>query len=210
MDVRIEPAWFGATSNDLVRIVAGILQTQPKTVRSRLVNAVVAKLGMAGAYSGAFGVASLLGTAGSGTAIGTLHGAAAYSATVAWLGFGTMAIGGPVLLALTIAGGLVARHAWKGKARDPDSLSSNERQIVSACTTLAAALQEQAKSEDLPSRDEMRSFVSEGPSPTAKRLAQYVASSDFRNLNRKAQLAVRTRLVFLSRRLRKVEAWCNA
>ena len=210
MDAWIEPAWFSSTSNDLVRIVAGILQTQPKTVRSKLVNAVIAKLGAAGAYSGAFGVASLVGTAGTGTAIGTLSGAAAYSATLAWLGFGSMAVGGLVLPALTIAGGLVVVKAWKGRARDPDSLSTNERQLVSACTTLAAALQEQAKSEALPSGDEMRLFVSKGLRPTAKRLDHYVASDDFRAVHLRGRLAVRTRLVHLERRLHEIEARCNA
>lgn len=48
----------------------------------------------AAAYSGAFGLAALVGTASTGTAIGTLSGAAATNATLAWLGGGALAAGG--------------------------------------------------------------------------------------------------------------------
>lgn len=48
----------------------------------------------AAAYSGAFGLAALVGTASTGTAIGTLSGAAATNATLAWLGGGAVAAGG--------------------------------------------------------------------------------------------------------------------
>lgn len=52
---------------------------------------------------GAYSLAGLLGTAGTGTAISSLSGAAAVNATLAWLGGGTLAAGG-----LGMAGGALA------------------------------------------------------------------------------------------------------
>jgi len=51
---------------------------------------------------GAYGLAGLIGTASTGTAIGTLSGAAATNATLAWLGGGAISAGGA-----GVAGGMV-------------------------------------------------------------------------------------------------------
>lgn len=59
-------------------------------------------LGSAIAVGGAWGLASLIGTASTGTAIGTLSGAAATNATLAWLGGGAISAGGAGM-----AGGMV-------------------------------------------------------------------------------------------------------
>lgn len=61
--------------------------------------------GMTGALVGfgAFSLVGVLGTAGTGTAISSLSGAAAVNATLAWLGGGTLAAGG-----LGMAGGVLA------------------------------------------------------------------------------------------------------
>lgn len=61
-----------------------------------------------GAYNGTM----MLATAGTGTAISTLSGAAATNATLAWLGGGTLAAGGGgVALGTAILGGIVAGPA---------------------------------------------------------------------------------------------------
>ncbi len=52
---------------------------------------------------GAYGSVGMLATASTGTAIGTLSGAAATNATLAWLGGGSLAAGG-----FGVAGGMVA------------------------------------------------------------------------------------------------------
>ncbi|MDV3348081.1 hypothetical protein QGP82_05230 [Leptothoe sp. LEGE 181152] len=51
--------------------------------------------------------ANAVGVAGTGTAIGTLHGAAHASATAAWVGFGSMQLGMFVMGTLPIVGGLL-------------------------------------------------------------------------------------------------------
>ena len=53
-----------------------------------------AAVGGAAAVAGAYGLAGLIGTASTGTAIGTLSGAAATNATLAWLGGGALSVGG--------------------------------------------------------------------------------------------------------------------
>ncbi len=62
--------------------------------------------------AGVYGLVGTLGTASTGTAIGTLSGAAAKSATLAWLGGGSLAAGGGGVAAGTmVLGGLVAGPA---------------------------------------------------------------------------------------------------
>ena len=61
---------------------------------------------------GAYGAVGMLGTASTGTAIGTLSGAAATNATLAWLGGGSLAAGGlGVAGGAAVLGGIVAAPA---------------------------------------------------------------------------------------------------
>ena len=74
----------------------------------------IAKSGAAGVATatGVYGMVGVFGTASTGTAIGTLSGAAAKSATLAWLGGGSLAAGGGgVALGTVVFGGLVAGPA---------------------------------------------------------------------------------------------------
>ena len=62
--------------------------------------------------AGVYGLVGTLGTASTGTAIGTLSGAAAKSATLAWLGGGSLAVGGGGAAAGSmILGGIVVGPA---------------------------------------------------------------------------------------------------
>lgn len=66
----------------------------------------------AGASAGASTAATSIGVASTGTAIGTLHGAAATNAFLAWLGGGSLAIGGGgMALGTIILGGIVTAPA---------------------------------------------------------------------------------------------------
>ena len=186
------------------------MNAEPRSVRKLVANALVAKVGAAGASYGAFGLASLVGTAGTGTAIGTLSGAAANSATLAWLGFGSMAFGAFVLPAVMVAGGFVLLKAWKGKARQPDSLSAREREMVSACMGMAVALREQADSGELPSKAEMGVVLREALAPVADRLAEYMESAEFAALRVRSRLRLRRLERRLRDRIETAAAWCDA
>lgn len=72
-------------------------------------------LGGATLAAGAYGLAGVIGTASTGTAIGTLSGAAASNATLAWLGGGTLSAGGlGTAGGAALLGGLVAVPAVLG------------------------------------------------------------------------------------------------
>ena len=123
MDEKAARRWLKSTARHQTGVIAAIMNTPLKSLRNRLVNAVVFKVGGAGAYSGTFGLASLVGTAGTGTAIGTLSGAAMTSSTLALVGFGSMAVGTFVLPAVMLAGGFVLLEGVEGQGpstRVPD------------------------------------------------------------------------------------------
>ncbi|MGQ9865608.1 MAG: hypothetical protein ACUVSQ_04885, partial [Pseudanabaenaceae cyanobacterium] len=64
------------------------------------------------AAQGAIGTAALFGTASTGTAIGSLSGAAAWNATLAWLGGGSLASGGGgMALGTWVLGGIAVGPA---------------------------------------------------------------------------------------------------
>lgn len=72
-------------------------------------------LGGATLAAGAYGLAGLIGTASTGTAIGSLSGAAASNATLAWLGGGTLSAGGlGTAGGAAVLGGLIAVPAVFG------------------------------------------------------------------------------------------------
>ncbi|MBD2183544.1 hypothetical protein H6S82_20910 [Planktothrix sp. FACHB-1355] len=84
----------------------------------------------AAGYGGAIGVATSIGAASTGTAISSLSGAAAWNATLAWFGFGSVAAGGggmalgtlvlggiTVLPALAIGGFFAAKEGEKAMTK---------------------------------------------------------------------------------------------
>lgn len=82
---------------------------QAKEILGGLTNSGIAGVSTA---AGVYGLVGTLGTASTGTAIGTLSGAAAKSATLAWLGGGSLAAGGGGVAAGTmVLGGLVVGPA---------------------------------------------------------------------------------------------------
>lgn len=163
--------WFKETAEQLTHILAAIMQIKPSNA-DRIVNASVAKLGVVGATAGVYGIASLVGTAGTGTAIGTLSGAAANSATLAWIGgsvfTGTIVVGG-----IAIVGGWGAMRLWKGKPRQFETLSEQEQNIVSACANLAKAFKEQAESTKEADENTMKVVIEEGLVPLQKNINSY-------------------------------------
>ena len=138
----------GATT--LEDIVDALLNEKSGT-SARVVRALSAKLGAAGATVGIFSIASLLGTASTGTAISSLSGAAFNSAALTWIG-GSMATGGWIVLGVAAVGGAAAYYGtkqilskWTGKRRKRKSLDAQEKQFVETCLILATAFRERAE-----------------------------------------------------------------
>ena len=88
---------------------------------------------------------SAFGSAGTGTAIATLSGAAANSATLAWVGSllgGGMAAGAAMTGGLTLAVSVGVYKLMGSEARKFEDLSDHERRIVEATGFLIAAINE--------------------------------------------------------------------
>ena len=198
----VKTEWFQTTANDLTSIMAAVMNIN-KSKANLIVNATVGKLGFAGATAGVFGVASLVGTAGTGTAIGTLSGAAATSATLAWVG-GSVFVGGLVLSGIGIIGGLGAVWLWKGlkgKPREPEDLYENEQKIVDACANLAKAFKEQVQANTAPDKAIMNVVIGEGLLPLIKELEKYLRPENSRGLGFVNNMRVSSRTDNLKKRV---------
>lgn len=152
--VRLEQA--------LTDIVAAIRQISHKQA-SRMVGIIVSKAGAVAAVGGITGLISMFGTASTGTAIGSLSGAAATSAQLYWVGslVGLGAAGGGALLTgtglgLGVAAWFVVRRKLYGKYRSVDQLQDYERAALASCIPVIKALQEQAETGEKHSAEEMR------------------------------------------------------
>ena len=110
------------------------------------------KFGAIGISAGIFAVAATVGTASTGTAIGALTGAAATSATLAWIG-GSVAMGTAIVGAVAVAGGIgfaagalwVFRKYWRGNKRLRGDLSERELRIAEVTSKLAFACRRQSR-----------------------------------------------------------------
>lgn len=126
------------------------LLNEKQGTSARIVRALSVKLAAAGTTAGLFSIASILGTASTGTAISSLSGAAFNSAALAWIG-GGVATGGWIVLGAAAAGGAVAYFGtrkviskWTGKRRKKKSLDPQEMRFVETCLMLATAFRERA------------------------------------------------------------------
>lgn len=119
---------------------------------TKISRGVAAKLGAASTTAGIFSIAALIGSASTGTAIGSLSGAAFTSAALAWVG-GSVVMGSLVIGVAAVAGGLGAafgaawvskKYLW-GQKRQRSELEEQERRVLDACLALAAAFREKSK-----------------------------------------------------------------
>lgn len=126
--------------NDILKsIVTTIYQTKDTSIFQNLV---VSKVAGVGTTAGAFGLASLVGTASTGTAIGTLSGGALTNATLAWIG-GSVFTGTIVLAGGALAGGYIATKLYNGKMRDANDIYDYEKEIINACLVLVKSIEEE-------------------------------------------------------------------
>lgn len=177
---QIETSLFG--------IMSAITQTPSKNVqRARLASSIAtAKVTGVATTAGFFGLVSTLGTAGTGTAISTLSGAASTSATLAWIGGlvgGGMAAGAVVLPLTGIAAGATAtmylRRKLHGRPRKLEELHPFEDKILFGADTLIRPLDSILK-EDQPelTADELRIYAHDGLKTFLAEIDQYLIQQD--------------------------------
>ena len=146
-----ETNWYSKAATSCENLNDAILR-EDKGTSTKITKSLAGKLGMAGTSVGIFSLASLIGTASTGTAIGTLSGAAFTSASLAWLG-GSVFMGSIILGAATIAGGIGAAlgAGWVykkyvyGQKRDKSKLDIKEQNIIDVCLSLATAFRQKEK-----------------------------------------------------------------
>ena len=136
------------TRHELAAITACILQVSHHEAGDWLGNfgkLASAKFAGAAGTLTLFGLVSTFGSAGTGTAIAGLSGAAANSATLAAIGGtvgGGMAAGALVLSGFGILVGIGAYKLMSSTAREYDTLPEEDKQIVNTAGVLSAAVQE--------------------------------------------------------------------
>lgn len=171
----------------LLGIISAVTQTPSKTVQNaRTASSIaVAKVAGAATTAGIWGLVSTLGTAGTGTAIGTLSGAASTSATLAWIGGlvgGGMAAGAVILPVTGIAAGAAAtlyvRRKLFGRPRKLGELAHFEEEILFAADRLLRPLEALSKKAMVdPSDDELRVFARDGLGTLVSQLENRLAKS---------------------------------
>lgn len=137
------------------------------------------KIGAFSASAGILGIASTVGTAATGTAIGVLSGAAATSASLAWLG-GTVAMGTAIVGTAMVAGGVgfgagaywLYQKQWQGKKRLREELSERERRLIEVSTKLAQACRRLAMEGEEPSPEIAKVLFDETIEPLSAELQE--------------------------------------
>ena len=136
------------TRKELVFVNACILQVsaeQSEEIATKFGRAVSGKIVGLASAGGLFALVSTFGTASTGAAIAGLSGAAANSATLAWIGG---LVGGGMAAGVLITGGVglvvgAAVYAQlRSEPRKVDSLSVDEMKIVESSSLLIAAIDE--------------------------------------------------------------------
>ena len=155
----------------LTSVVGAILQ-EPNRVANTIVGVAASKLVAAGVMAGTFSAIGVFGLASTGTAIGTLSGAAALTANLYWIGstFGLgVAAGGVILaggaIAVGVPAAIIARRKLFGRPRTEDKLTDRERANLYAALRLATALRVTRFGGRAPTLTEMRIFAKDGLSP---------------------------------------------
>ena len=150
----------------LIKIVSSIQQDSDKNVQTA-VSTFISKVASAAVASGISGLTVTFGTATTGVAISALHGAAATTAKLYFIGsiFGLGVAGGAFVLGTgaIIAGasvGILSKRKIFGSRRSDADLQDYERAIVVACATLIGAIEKQQKdNQNAASKEKMRTLA---------------------------------------------------
>ena len=169
----------------LLGIIAAITQNDGKNLKRDIISKIaIAKGAGAATVTSIFGLVSTFGAAGTGTAIGSLSGAAATNATLAWIGGlagGGMAAGAILLPTFGLFGGVAAsRYIFPkifSRKKTVEDLLEFEQEILFSTHNLLRPLQPPTNIESLQSND-FRIYIHEGLYPLLVKIDQYF---DFSN-----------------------------
>ena len=183
---KIEDYWNDSDVNlksiadSLDGIVAIILNQNPKTITDKLTKVVAAKVAGIGTIGGIGGLISALGTATTGTAIGSLSGAAATSAKLYWIGsvFGLGATGGFFVLGgLGLVGGAAAVlgiRKLQGSSRSIEELQETEIKIVYSCSKISKAIRLSLETKEKLPEEQVRQSLTLAITPIAQDVEKYL------------------------------------
>lgn len=166
------------TKNELNYIVACIMQVNSKSASdftSRVGKAFGAKIAGAATATGFLGLVSTFGTAGTGTAIASLSGAAATNATFAWVGGivgGGMAAGTFLTGGLALVVGVGVYKLFGSKAREYETLDGLDKKIVDTCIILIKAINEQKDKIEKPTLTELNLINKHSIAPLFKLMSK--------------------------------------
>ena len=127
--------------------VADAVLREKKGSTHKITSAAVGVMSKISVPAGLFGLAGLLGTASTGTAVGSLSGAAFTSSALAWLGGSIFA--GTILVAAStvivgiggsVLAGMAFKKYWYGRPREVETLSEPKSRIVTSARALATGL----------------------------------------------------------------------
>ena len=142
--------WFERAAKACERLSDSVVGQSGYT--DKAVSIVSGKLAGIAVPASMFSIAGLVGTASTGTAIGSLSGVAFTSSALAWLG-GSVAMGTVLVSGAAVVGALSAPFVVKplaknyvfGNQRNLSELNDAEKRLVDACSALALGFRQAAR-----------------------------------------------------------------
>ena len=181
-----EKNWYYKAAKSCEKVNDAVLR-EDKGFTRRATKAFAGKVGAAGASAGMFSMASMVGSASTGTALGTLSGAAFSSASLAWFSGGITFWGMTKVTIGTIVIGVVSFIVWIvflitigillkklfGKSREFSELEEKEKNIVSVCLELAKAFRLKDKEGKSLNPLEVEALYGEALKPLCEELEEF-------------------------------------
>ena len=144
-----------STKEELIYINSCILQIstdEAEKLANKLGTAVISKVAGVASVGALLSMVSTFGSAGTGTAISTLYGAAASNATLAWVGGllgGGMATGAVLTGGVALVASVGVYQLISSEARQFEQLSEQEQRIIESTGFLIAAINDLLKNDSI-------------------------------------------------------------
>ena len=181
-----EKNWYYKAAKSCEKVNDAVLR-EDKGFTRRATKAFAGKVGAAGASAGIFAMASMFGSASTGTALGTLYGVAFSSASLAWFsggitfwGMTKMTIGAIVVGVISFVGaivflftiGFLLKKSF-GKSREISELEEKEKNIIYVCLQLAKAFRLKEKEGKSLNPLEVEALYGEALKPLCEELEEF-------------------------------------